>query len=274
MRVKDIYRIGTMVLILALTACTDVLGPETGSGSGGTIPQGMGLARINLGGGGGRTVVPGVGSYYFTLDFTAEGKAGISKVLNGGTSLTVVLEPAVWNLEVKGYTDSSKNVLKAWGSVSVSVIAGAESHFNVYLARDFSTGGTGSLTYSIGLPANVSRAWFGLYPLDVPETITGTITADTWEKDISSSAGGTASDTLAGLPEGAYLAVVDLYDGGNKKAAVWTRAVHIYDSLSTPVNHTFTAGGFAECDPAVTADTNPWRPSWTRPWVPLRVPIP
>jgi hypothetical protein len=87
--------------------------------------------------------------------------------------------------------------------------------------------------------------------MNVPEGSSRTITADTWEKDISSSANGTASATLTVLPEGVYLAVVDLYDGVNNKATVWTRAVHIGDSLSVSLNHTFTVEDFAECDPVV-----------------------
>jgi hypothetical protein len=254
MKAKNGYRIGMMVfgLMLTLAACFNLTGP----GQGVTVPEGMGLARIILGGGGARTVVPGIGGLYYTLDFTAPGKTAVNKVLGSGTSLTVALEPAVWTLTVNGYTDSTKAVHRVRGTASVSVTAGTESSFDVYLAADFSSGGTGNLSYSFVLPATVSRAWFGLYPLDVPEGSSGTITADTWEKDISSSANGTASDTLADLPEGVYLAVVDLYDGLNNEAAVWTRAVHIDDSLSTSLNHSFTAGDFAECDPVVTAGTN------------------
>jgi hypothetical protein len=249
MKTTNIYRILTLGLMLTLAACIDVAGPERGRGE--SVPAGMGLARIHLGGGGARTVVGGIGGLYFTLDFTAPGKTDVNEVLSGSMSLTVALEPAVWTLEVVGYTDSTKTTPKVRGSASIAVTAGAESNFEVYLAGDFSTGGTGSLSYSFGLPSTVSRAWFGLYPLDVPEGSNGTIAAGTWEQDISSFVGGTASDTLGGLPEGAYLAVVDLYDGGNHEAAVWTRAVHIDDGSTISLTRSFTSTDFAECDPVV-----------------------
>jgi hypothetical protein len=196
-------------------------------------------------------VVLDITGLYFTLDFTAPGKTTINKTLDDGLTLTVGLEPADWALEVVGYADSSKAVPKVWGSASISVIAGTTSSCDVYLKRDFSSGSAGSLSYSFGLPEGV-QGWFALYPLDVTERIIETVEEELWETDISASAGGTASAVLAGLPEGAYLAVVDLYHGGSNQAATWTRAVHIAGGDLTALTHTFTTEeDFAGCDPAV-----------------------
>jgi hypothetical protein len=237
-----------------LAACADIAGPETGSGE--AIPPGMGLARIRLAFEGPaqsvRTAVPNIGSLHFTLDFTAPGKTAVNKMLSSGLTLVLALEPAAWNLEVRGYADSTQAVLKAAGSASFSVAGGMDESFNVYLAPYYSSGAKGSLSYSITLPDSVSRAWFGLYPLDAPESVTGTITSTTWETDISSSAGGTAISAVPDLPVGSYRAVIDLYDGTNNRAATWTGAAHIHNGSTTSLTRTFAAADFAACPPPPT----------------------
>jgi formylglycine-generating enzyme required for sulfatase activity len=247
METNRIYRKGfaALALILTLAACTDLTGPGTGTGSGETIPPGMGLARIRLGIGGTvqsiRTIRPEIGGYYFTLKFTAPEKAPVNETLNGSESLTltVALEPAVWNLEVKGYEDNSMSTPKVKGNISVSIIAGTSATFSVSLAPDFSSGGTGTLVYNISFPSSV-RGWFGLYPIDNTPGLSQEI-------DISSNAGGTASDTITGLPEGSYRAIIDLYNSTSNEAAVWTEAVHIYDGSATSLPRTFSGVNFAPC---------------------------
>jgi hypothetical protein len=245
MKTKNIYRI-VMVLaglvMLALAACGDLTGPGTG---GEAIPEGMGLARINLGKGGARTALPDIGgSYYFTLEFTAPGKTAVSKTLNGGTSVTVALEPAFWNLEVRGYTDSGMTSLKVRGSAAAAVIAGTESRFDVDLTPDFSSGEKGSLVYSISFPASVSRGFLGLYPLDVPG-----YREEIGEIDVSLPVDRTG--TITDLPEGSYRAVIELYDGEHNKAAAWTGAAHIYGGAATTLTRTFTAANFTGCPPVI-----------------------
>jgi hypothetical protein len=241
-----------LALILTLAACNNLTGSDKDTLSGETIPQGMGLARIRLNADEDtrkiRTALPGVGGYYFSLTFTAPGKTSVERELSGGMSVTVVLEPVVWTLVVKGYADSARTNLKVTGRTSVPITEGTASSFEVYLTPDFSSGGTGSLSYSIGLPVEVSRAFFALYPLSALST--------SREINISTSAGKSATGSLTDLPQGSYRAVIDLYDNTNNKAAIWTGAVHIYDGLSTPLVHMFTAASFADCDPLVTAGTN------------------
>jgi hypothetical protein len=230
------------VVMFAFTACIDLTRPGAGSYSGETIPEGMGLACITLGGDGERTVVPNIGGYYFTLDFTSEGKTAVNKTLSNGLSLTVALESAVWNLEVKGYTNSSKTSLKVLGSAIVSITAGTESSVDVYLMPDFSSEGRGSLSYSIGLPSTASGIFY-LYPIDA--------SGISRKIGISASAGGSVSNTLSNLPEGSYLALIDLYDDGNNTATAWTRAVHIYAGLSTSLTYTFSGSDFFDCPPVI-----------------------
>jgi hypothetical protein len=236
------------LLLWALASCADPFGP--GASGGESIPEGMGLARVRLSAGespvqSARTTVPNIGSLYFTLEFTAEGKNPVTEALDGVLSAAVALEPGDWTLVVKGYTDSSKNALQVSGrSAAIPVTPGTASDFDVYLTPDFSSGGTGSLDYSIILPAGV-RGWLGLYPMDdTPGT--------SQEIDISSGAGGTASGTLPGLAQGSYQAVIDLYDETNHKEAAWTGAAHIYDGLTTALSRDFSlASAFAECPPVI-----------------------
>jgi hypothetical protein len=238
------------VVLFAFTACIDLAGPGPGTGSGETIPPGMGLARIRLSAGGAaqsvRTLVPDSNLYYFTLKFSAPGKTDVTRDLSSGTTtLTVFLEPAVWKLEVKGYADSAHTNLRAAGNSSVPIIGGADASFNVCLTPGFSSVNTGNLYYSIGLPAIPIRAFLGLYPIDdTPGT--------SEEHDISASGGGTATGTLPQLPEGSYRAVIDLYDNSPaNKAAVWTGVVHIHNGSTTSLIRAFTTADFAECPPVV-----------------------
>jgi hypothetical protein len=250
MKTRKLYKTGitALALILMLAACDNLTGPKAGGVSGEPIPEGMGMARIQLNAGeSARTAVPAMGAYYFTLEFTAPEKTTVNEVLSGGMSVTVALEPAVWTLEVKGYADSSKTDLKLTGRVSVPITEGTASSFEVYLMPEFSSGGTGSLFYNIRFPATVSRGFFALYPMDASETSREIDISGAWE---------TASDTLSYLPQGSYRAVVDLYDGAVNKAAAWTGAVHISGGFTTTLTHTFSTGDFAECGPLVTAGTN------------------
>jgi hypothetical protein len=244
MKTNRTYQRGfaALALIFALAACTvDLTGPETGE----TIPPGMGLASIRLNGGSALTAVPDMSTYYFTLDFTAPDKTPVNKTLDGGvTTLIVPLEPATWNLEVNGYTDSGKGTLLVSGNITVPITAGTSASFNVSLSPDFSSAGTGTLDYAITFPVTVTRAVLGLYPIDnTPGT----------SQEVDITAAGTG--TLATLPEGSYRAVIELFDETSSLAAARTEVVHIYDGLATPLTSPFTAADFAALPTVIEGTT-------------------
>jgi hypothetical protein len=251
MKTHSAYRTGfaALALLFILAACNDLTGAGTGSGE--TIPEGMGLARIRLATGGPaggivpsiRTAVPDISAYYFTLDFTAPGKTAVSMPLDPpGTILSVALEPAIWTLVVTGYAESARTTLKVTGNVTVPITAGTSKNFDVSLSPGFSSGGTGNLGYTISFPGTVSRAWLGLYPIDnTPGTSEEVIISD----------GVTGS--FPGISEGSYRAVIDLYDGTNNKALIWTEVAHIYDGATTTLTHNFATTPFADCPPLITA---------------------
>jgi hypothetical protein len=126
------------------------------------------------------------------------------------------------------------------GGVTVNV--GTEASFKVYLTPNLESGGTGILSYNISFPSTVSRAFLGLYPMDVSGTTTDPAASREIEIDVST---GAALDTLSGLLQGSYRAAIDLYDGTNNKVAVWTGAVHIHKDAATTLNRIFTADIFA-----------------------------
>jgi hypothetical protein len=236
MKTNRTYQKGfaALALIFALAACAvDLTGPETGEE---TIPPGMGLASIRLNGGDALTAVPDMSGYYFTLEFTALGKSTVNKTLDppGTAVITVALVPATWNLEVKGYAESTRETLKVSGNITVPITAGTSASFTVSLSPDFSSAGTGTLNYAITFPSTVSRAMLGLYPIDnTPGT--------SQEIDIS----GAGTGTLSTLPEGSYRTAIELYDGTTSKAAAWTGVVHIYGGHATNLSRPFTADDFA-----------------------------
>jgi hypothetical protein len=220
-----------------LAACTELTG-----GPGETIAPGIGQVHIRLDKLNARTVLPGLDGLHFTLDFTATGKTSVNETLNKGLmTLTVALESGTWDLEVKGYSNS--NILTVRGKSTITITAGISSNVTVYLTPDFSSGGTGQLDYDISFPGT-TRAFLGLYPLHAQGT--------GQEINISES----AKETINGLPAGSYQIFIDLYDGENNKAAVWTGVVHIYDGSTTSLNRTFDDLNFATCPPVVEAGEN------------------
>ena len=238
---------------LVLAACADPTGP--GGLPGETILQGKGLVHIRLSAGAPaqsvRTTVPeGITAYYYSLKFTAPGKTPVEVEDDGASlSFTVPLDPVTWTLEVKGYTDNNKTTLKVTGNLaSIPVTPGTEQSFEVYLTPNFSSGGTGSLSYSIAFPAGV-RAWLGLYPMDdTPGT--------SQEVDISASAGGAATGALSSLPEGSYRVAIELYDAAANTALAWTGAAHIYGGLVTTLSHAFAGTDFVACPPVAGDGTS------------------
>jgi hypothetical protein len=167
------------MLIAVLTGCRDLAGNLAGTGEE-TSPKGMGLARINLGAND-RTVLPDIRGLCFTLEFNADEKTTVTENLSGSSlSLTVVLEPAIWTLDVRDYTSTENLTPQVLRSISVPITAGTASSFDVYLTPNIAVGDADRLTYSIALPSGMLQAWFGLYPIDAMR--------ESQEIDISESA--------------------------------------------------------------------------------------
>jgi hypothetical protein len=210
----------------------------------------MGQVHIRLDQPNARTTIPTLDEIHFTLNFTSgEKTVNTSLPSNSGLSLTVALESAVWTLTVKGYkghTDNDIGRLMVQGTSNIPVTAGMFSNVVVDLKPVFSSNDTepGILSYSVSFPNTVSQAFLSLYSLGAQETYRETAIS------------GSALKTLEDLPVGTYQAFIDLYDGMNNTAAVWTGVVHIYDGSTTSLAKTFTTDNFAACPPVVEASEN------------------
>jgi hypothetical protein len=258
MKTKKRFILGIAALMFTLAACTELTGP--GELSGEPIPKGMGQAHIRLDQVNARTTIPKLEGLYFTLDFIPEsGKEEdtVKMTLEEGLTLTVALESGTWDLEVKGYRNSSTDSPTVRGTSSVTVIEGISSNVVVDLKPDFSGGGTGILDYnSVTFPENVDRATLVLYSLNPPGTSQKidllkseeeeTSEEETDEEETTETEEPTAPGTIA-LPAGSYQAFIDLFDGTDNKvsAAVWTGIVHIYDGATTSLVQTFDTPNFA-----------------------------
>ncbi|MDR1301414.1 MAG: hypothetical protein LBK43_02950 [Treponema sp.] len=222
------------MVVFTLAACTDLTRP--GELSGEPIAQGMGQALIRLDPLNARTAIPSLESLHFTLDFTASEtpERKVSKTLEEGLTLTVALESGDWDLVVEGFSKEDRLMVR--GTSLVSITAGISLPVAVYLTPVFSLSsdrGTGTLDYCVEFPGTVSRASLVLYPLDASGTGQKT--------PISANIEG----TITGLPAGSYQAFIDLYDGTDNTAAVWTGVVHIYDGSATSLAQEFTPTNFA-----------------------------
>jgi hypothetical protein len=258
MKTTKRFSLGIAALLFTLAACAELT--EPGELAGEPIPQGMGQVHIQLDQPNARTAIPSLASpndLYFTLVFTADGKATVERTLNKGTSLTVAMEPGDWKLEVKGYRDHTKGSLMVQGGETFSITAAFpyQTEIVVKLVPVFSSDPnvTGSLSYSVTFPKTVSRALLGLHPLDAPGTIPEIDILHNNGVAITKTNTETSAKWIEILPAGSYQVLLDLYDGTNNTTAVWTGVMHIYNSSTTFLDQAFKAANFAACPPVVEA---------------------
>jgi hypothetical protein len=236
-----------LAVLLLLSGCSDVL--QSPAKNTEPVPApGTGLVRVSLGIQGiSRTVMPDssyLSGLYYTLDFSADGQTPVNKTLSGGVlNVVVQLAPAVWTLEIEGYTDSTKTTLMVSGSTLVTINAGTTANIEVPLSATQSGEGTGTLTYNIQFPATVSSATLSVSPINAGA---GT------EIDLI---GVGANGSIPSLPAGEYSLLIQLYDDTNNKAAALTQTAHVYKDLTTPLTRTFGAADFYALPALIPGDS-------------------
>jgi uncharacterized repeat protein (TIGR02543 family) len=140
-----------------------------------------------------------------------------------------------WNTEIGGTGDAFNASTIVTGSITV---------FAQWTVLPPGMG-KGSLSYNITVPATMSRGFLGLYPVDAPGFL-----EPIPEISFTSNVSGVITD----IPEGKYKAVIDLYDGDNNTAKVWTGELQIPRNVTTPLTKTFNSGDFAPCPGLVGED--------------------
>ena len=240
-------RILTGIAALCLLAgCADITGSPSSEKP--EVPANTGRVVISITGAGepsgtesspglARTMLP-VEDYMalvYTFEFTADGKTPVSGLLTEG-AVSAELEAGTWNLAVTGKREDNTEILE--GSVTgIEINAGESKSVSVTMTNTGTA--SGALDYSVTFPDTVSRGFLRVFDLD-----------DTPLEEID-LAGGTATDNDDGtktaggsliLAKGYYRAGLEMFkpDGALSRTVI----AHIYPSLTTAVEYTFTNDDF------------------------------
>ena len=210
-------------------------------------PEGMGYIRLNIASdeSNARTVLPTGSTLASIVEFTVHVGTGTTLAQHGGRiavgniSDPITLNQATYNVEVRGYADSSNKVV-AVGSLSGVVISGSPNSKTVTLHEvyDSAGGATGTFSWTFTLPSATA---------DVVDS--ATMTVSNW-----SSPGNTIPPGLVGvdvktaptsvgiaIPSGYYYVDVTLRKASHR-TQTYREIVHIANGLtSTWAKNNFAA---------------------------------
>ncbi|GHV70371.1 hypothetical protein AGMMS49928_17880 [Spirochaetia bacterium] len=232
---------------LFLFACTNPLMPpprESGNG----VPEGKGIVRINTGLA--RTAMPTTAFNHYEYWFSSDGAAPVQKP---PVENRFELDPGSWTVTVKAYAGTEADTLAAEGTSEAFAITSGQDAGTISVTLHAVTGeGAGTLSYTLTYPAGVTVESFTLTLLagDSPiDLLTGSVEGET---DPLSRTG-----TETGITAGYYLAQAVLAKGGITSGK--SDVVHIYNTLNTPLEWTFTAEYFTVSSILVSsgADSGP-----------------
>jgi hypothetical protein len=228
------------ILSLGLLAgCADIIsGPPSVSPE---TSANMGRAVVSIGPQleGARTFMPTAGGGYYeglsyAYTFAAVGKNPVSGPITGGTG-SVELEVGTWDLRVTGKAGNTE-VLEGT-AMGVVITAEATKTVQVTMAA-FTESGTGTLSYSVDLPAGIIKGTLTIYHWD-GETAQRTV-------DLPTITATTETGNITALSAGYYRIALDLYkaDGVFHSADI----AHIYPGLATAVGYIVVDGDFIGAD--------------------------
>jgi hypothetical protein len=178
----------------------------------------------------------------YTLVFSSEDKADVSvNRTNADLGGSVTLAAATWNLTVTAYMDSERTKPAAQGSLTGIVIApGASVSRNLELKPIIDNGATGTFSWNIDYPADVTTASVKITPLNTdsgtPEQtlyFTGGIPLVN-KNNISSP---------LNLNTGYYQVLFNLSNGAHSTGR--EEYLHIYKNMDSRFEYTFTPAHFA-----------------------------
>jgi hypothetical protein len=202
--------------------------PETGEPG-----ENRGVVQIQVGSPA-RTLQPDLAGFSrYELDFAGpEGASHGKETINSGTSATVELSPGTWTITAAAYTGTGDGAVKAaTGSAEVTVSEGKTTPAAITLVP-YTEGAGGTLAYTLEYPTGLKSANLIIAKADGTALSDGTI-------DLLGDAKKTGTRALAA---GAYRIQVRLVQGD--LIAGKTESLHIYPTLTTALNYTFTAEDF------------------------------
>ena len=185
-----------------------------------------------------RTILPTTTQNSFTaytLVFTPSsgGAATTENRTNSNLNTAVSLAAGTWSLTVTAKIGSDE---VANGTLpNISITAGQNTTGNLAL-KPITTTGTGTFTWNIGYPVDVTVADMDIIPLGTGST----------EQESLLATGKSGTKNLA---SGYYKVVFNLTNPSN--SIVWVEYLHIYQNLTSDFTFEFTAGHFAGGVPSI-----------------------
>jgi len=196
-----------------------------------------------------RTILPAAPSLsafaVYNLAFTqTNGGSAVNTDRTNSTLSTeqILLEPGTYNLTVKAYKDSGKSQLMARGTADGIVITARQNTARAVTLEALLTGGTGTFSWNITVPQDVTAASMVITPANVGGTAQQTVTLH--PNDYAGS---------RTLNSGQYNLTINLESPSGR--VVWKELLYVYQNLDSSFTFTFTNAYFSGVY-TVTYDSN------------------
>ena len=219
--------------VMLFGACNNPFGTPENS------PSKTGFGRVTIliaGEETGRTLWPSTDSLHYTYTFTQD---NITKQPNSRNGDTFTLEPGSYKVTVDAYLNSTDNNKVATGSKDFTIVAGSNTQeVTVTLNPVDMNTGKGKFYYTVTYPADASLTiTLEKWPV---QTNTNKLATAEGTSDSNNNTK-TKTETVENLDAGSYLLTVKVTKGeGGYRKAGYVAAVHIYPSLTTKYENTFT----------------------------------
>ena len=177
----------------------------------------------------------------YTLVFSSSGKDNVSvDRTNANLVNPITLSVGTWNLMVTAFMDSGKTRPAAQGSLTeIGISIGANTSRNLELKPIIEAGATGTFSWNIVYPSEVTVAGMTIVPLD---TQTGTPEQTLYFKGGTPIVNGNSSASPLSLNTGYYRVEFNLKNGSHDTGRV--EYLHIYKNMLSQFAYTFTQDHF------------------------------
>lgn len=234
---NKVFRYALLIMVLGAVfsvGCTNILDTSKTQ----KAPAGMGFFTLNAGAMSfGATILPVTvqGDFLlYTLFFTSDGKEDILlERTNADLGNSILLEVGIWDLEVTAFLDTEKTKSAARANLEFEITSGSNVTKNLELEAIIETGTTGTFTWNINYPGDVTSASMTITPLDEE---TGELLYFTGPTPDIGKSGSRIMDT------GYYLIVFELNNGA--RVIFREEYLHVYQNLDSIFEYTFTQDHF------------------------------
>jgi hypothetical protein len=249
------------IFTILTASCSNLMQPPslggTNAAESSPADPGKGLVVVKIAGAeeiSARSLMPVTNPIIYQVEFTKE-EIVINKDFGGGLSyVEQELEPGTWDITVRGYLysqDTGANITVVIGTAVTEVNAGEPVSVSVQLNPftpgeddgEEAPGSAGSLSYSIGFPADINSAVLWVYP--IPTSAENGVKTINLLSGAAAEGSGMKSQGTLDVPAGYYRLAVYLTRGTTVKESAGTTEIAYVERLQeTLAAYTFTGDNF------------------------------